>query len=70
MRTNLTSASAVEAAVTAAVAVLMTFAGFEMLQGVVEATQRELATPARPAAVASSTAARMIAMPHVEESVA
>jgi hypothetical protein len=61
----------VEAAVTVAVAVLMTVAGFEMLQGSAPSTGRHAAPDAHRSVSAAHEAARIgVAMPHVDEHVA
>ena len=51
MRIGLSPGSLVEAAVTLAVALLMTVAGYQALQGAVPSTPHEIAVPAQPAEV-------------------
>ena len=69
MRIGLSPGSLVEAAVTLAVALLMTDAGSQALQGAVPSTPHEIAVPAQPADVALPPSAHVerIAMPHVDE---
>jgi hypothetical protein len=68
MRIALASASFVEAAVTVAVAVLMTVAGFEMVQDLGTQQASAMATRAHPrqAGEARATAPVTVAMPHVD----
>jgi hypothetical protein len=66
MRVSLTSGAFVEAAVTLAVAVLMTFAGFEMLEELPAFPTHDVAIRAHPA-VAAAPPDERIAMPHVDE---
>jgi hypothetical protein len=73
MRTSLTSGAVIEAAVTLAVAVLMTVAGFEMLHGVGDAAALAArsgpalrATSARQVAEKISTVTDRAWLPHVD----
>ena len=63
MRMGLSPGSLLEAAVSIAVAILMTVAGYEMLYGKAPSPMHDVAAPVQPA---PSVGAK-VAMPHVDE---